>query len=111
MKNIGVIGNGFVGSAIVAGFSLHANVRVYDKDDRRSINTLEDTVNKSDYVFVGVPTPMETVEGGKIDLSIMDSVFEELSLINNNDKTIFVIKSTVIPGTTKKFQEKYRNMV
>ena len=110
MKNIGIIGNGFVGSAIVAGFSLHANVRVYDKDDRRAINTLEDTVNKSDYVFVGVPTPMETIEGGKIDLSIMDSVFDQLNAINRNEKTIFIIKSTVVPGTTKKYQDKYKNM-
>lgn len=110
MKNIGIIGNGFVGSAIVAGFSLHANVRVYDKDDRRAINTLEDTVNNSDYVFVGVPTPMETIEGGKIDLSIMDSVFDELNAINKNEKTIFIIKSTVVPGTTKKYQDKYKNM-
>ena len=88
MKNIGVIGNGFVGTAIVSGFSLHANVRVYDKDSRKSIDTLEDTINKSDFVFVGVPTPMTSVDGGKIDLSIMDSVFEDLSKLNKNENTI-----------------------
>ena len=110
MKNIGVIGNGFVGSAIISGFSLHANVKVFDKDNRKTINTLEETINSSDYVFVGVPTPMEHVDGGKIDLSIMDSVFEDISRINKNDKTVFIIKSTVVPGTTKKYQERYNNL-
>ena len=38
MKNIGIIGNGFVGSAIAAGFGLHANVRIYDKDSRKTMN-------------------------------------------------------------------------
>jgi len=110
VKNIGVIGNGFVGSAIVSGFSLHANVKVFDKDNRKTINTIEDTINSSDYVFVGVPTPMEHVDGGKIDLSIMDSVFEDISRINKNDKTVFIIKSTVVPGTTRRYQEKYENL-
>ena len=32
MKNsIGIIGNGFVGSAISSGFGLHAEIRIYDK--------------------------------------------------------------------------------
>jgi UDPglucose 6-dehydrogenase len=110
MKNIGIIGNGFVGAAIVSGFGLHAKVRVYDKDSRKSIHTLCDTVNKSNYVFVSVPTPMEHVEGGKIDLSIMDSVLDELNTLNENEDTIFIIKSTIVPGTTTKYQEKYKNL-
>jgi UDPglucose 6-dehydrogenase len=110
MKNIGIIGNGFVGSAIAAGFGLHANVRVYDKDPRKTLHTIEDTINKSDFVFVGVPTPMEFIEGGKIDLSIMNSVFEDINNITTNSDTIFIIKSTVIPGTTNDFQDRYPNL-
>ena len=33
MRNVGIIGNGFVGSAIASGFILHANVRIYDTDE------------------------------------------------------------------------------
>ena len=37
--NIGIIGKGFAGSAIVASFALHANVMIYDKDPSRTIYT------------------------------------------------------------------------
>ena len=54
--NIGVIGNGFVGSAVRFGFSSQTGcdttVRVYDKDESKSLNTLEETVNKSDIIFL-----------------------------------------------------------
>lgn len=111
MKNIGIIGNGFVGSAIAAGFALHANVRVFDKDPKKSIDSLYDVVNFSDVVFISVPTPMESVEGGKIDLSIIDSVFESISNVEKSpsfsyEDVIFVIKSTVVPGTTESYQKK-----
>ena len=107
MKNIGIVGKGFVGSAIAAGFGLHANVRVYDKSPKNSMHTLEETVNESEFVFISVPTPMETVDGGAIDLTIMDSVFDDISRISTNPKSVFIIKSTVIPGTTDRYQNLY----
>ena len=107
MKNIGIIGNGFVGSAIAAGFALHAKVRVFDKDPKRSIDTLEETVNNSHFVFISVPTPMEKVEGGKIDLRILDSAIADVISVMNSSDTILVVKSTVIPGTTQRYAKKY----
>ena len=112
MKNIGIIGNGFVGSAIAAGFALHANVRVFDKDPKKSIDTMTTVVNESEVVFISVPTPMESVEGGKIDLSIIDTVFNDIIATPKSSKfsyenVIFVIKSTVIPGTTESYRKKY----
>lgn len=106
MINIGVIGNGFVGSATVAGFSLHANVRVYDENPKSSINSFEETINESEFVFVCVPTPM-SLETGKIDLSIIESVFDRVSKVNKRDDNIFIIKSTVIPGSVEKLVESY----
>ena len=54
MKKIGIIGRGFVGSAVEFGFSAQtgcdAEVRIYDKDPTKSIHTLEQTVNKSDFI-------------------------------------------------------------
>ena len=110
MKSIGIIGNGFVGSAVAGGFSLHANVMIYDKDPHRSTHSLEQVLDQSEYVFVGVPTPMHSVENGEIDLTILDNVMEMISEQNTNPDNIIIIKSTVIPGTTRKYIEKYPNL-
>jgi len=32
-KNVGIIGFGFLGRAFAHGFSLHANIKIYDKYD------------------------------------------------------------------------------
>ena len=104
--NLGIIGNGFVGSATVAGFSLHANVRVYDENPKASINSFEETINESEFVFICVPTPM-SLETGKIDLSIIESVFDRVSKVNKRDDNIFIIKSTVIPGSVEKLIKSY----
>jgi UDPglucose 6-dehydrogenase len=106
MHNIGVIGNGFVGSATVAGFSLHAKVRVYDNDPRVSIDSFEETVGKSDFVFVCVPTPM-SMQTGRIDLSIIRSVFDRISALEDRPDSILIVKSTVIPGTVETLISEY----
>lgn len=108
-RNIGIIGNGFVGSAIASGFSLHSNVRIYDKNEKLTINSFEETVNESDFVFICVPTPMD-LDTGRIDLKIITSVLEHASRIINRHDTIFIIKSTVIPGTIEKFIKDFKNL-
>ena len=110
MKKIGIVGNGFVGSAIAAGFSLHADVSIYDKDPRRSLDSLEKTVNESEFIFVGVPTPMESTSDGTISLDILDSVMEEINTLNRRTDNIFILKSTIVPGTTQRYIEKYPNL-
>ena len=64
--NIGIIGKGFVGSAVAHGFSAacgyNANIRIFDKDPSRSSNTLTETVNESDFIFISVPTPANKKE-------------------------------------------------
>jgi len=107
MKNIGIIGNGFVGSAVAAGFVLHANVMIYDKDPLRSTHTLAEVLEHCDYIFVGVPTPMHSVENGEIDLTILDTVMEQINKHNKNYTNIIIIKSTVVPGTTQTYIERY----
>tara|TARA_Y100000592_G_scaffold15326_1_gene22326 strand:- start:494 stop:1348 length:855 start_codon:yes stop_codon:yes gene_type:complete len=115
MKNIGIVGNGFVGSAIVSGFNLHANIKIYDLDPAKSTHTFEEVINHSDFVFVCVPTPMTNVEGGVIDLKIMDSVFEDIVNVKKREgfsyeDVVFIIKSTVVPGTTEKYQKRYPDL-
>ena len=43
-----------------------------------------------------------------IDLSIVESVFEDIKKVRTDDNdTVFVLKSTVVPGTTRQLSEKY----
>ena len=106
--NIGIIGNGFVGSAIFHGFAHHVDdIKVYDKNKNRSSHTLKECLNQ-DIVFVCVPTPMSLQNNGACDLSIIESVFSEISSIGS--KAIFVIKSTVPVGTTESLHKKFTNL-
>lgn len=106
---IGIVGNGFVGSAILHGFLLHAeDIMIYDKDPKRSTHDMSTLVEMSDVVFICVPTPM--FESGECDLSIVEGVVDELSKYDTITQKVVVIKSTVVPGTVERLAEKYSNM-
>ena len=109
---IGVIGNGFVGSAVRFGFSpgtgCDAKVRVYDKDSSKSVDTLNDTVNKSDFIFLSVPTPSN--KDGSMNLDIVKQALQDISDVNESIHNIVLLRSTVTPGTTRKLQEQFRNL-
>tara|TARA_B100000963_G_scaffold289151_1_gene258579 strand:- start:32029 stop:32865 length:837 start_codon:yes stop_codon:yes gene_type:complete len=96
---VGVIGNGFVGEAISFAFSSIAEMYVYDTDPSRSLNDIN-SVHKCDFVFVCVPTPM--YEDGSQDISYVESAFERAS-----DKPIYIVKSTVLPGTTENLNKQF----
>lgn len=104
----GVIGYGFLGTAIVHGFGLHADIKIYDKF--MDYDSIEDVVNHADVIWIGLPTPMN-MNTGAIDLSIID---ENLAKINElakpEDNKIVVIKSTIVPGSTRQFANKYENL-
>ena len=56
MYNLGIVGRGFVGSAVEFGFSPQTgcdidNMFIYDKDKSKSLHTLEDVVLYSDIIF------------------------------------------------------------
>ena len=108
-QKIGVIGNGFVGGAVKFGFSpqvgCDAEVRVYDKNPNKSTHTLEETVNKSDFIFLSVPTPAN--EDGSINLDILEGALNDISKVHDGRENAILIRSTVIPGTTWSLQTKY----
>ena len=99
---VGVIGNGFVGEAQAFAFSLSNDILIYDVDPARTFNTLEE-VHTADYVFVCVPTPMH--KDGTQDLSIIEEVFT-----HSKAEPIYIIKSTVKPGTTESLGKKYPHL-
>ena len=113
-KKIGIIGNGFVGSAVEFGFSANvgvdADVKVYDKDENKSTHTLKEVVVESDIIFISVPTPSN--QNGSVNLDIVNDVLAEISQIKKENKfdNIILLRSTAIPGTTRKLQEKYSNL-
>lgn len=106
MKTIGVIGNGFVGGAVAHGFKNY-NVKVFDKDKSKANCTLDECIQQ-DIVFIAVPTPMSNKNNGRCNLSIINSVFDEVSGLKPDCS--FVIKSTVPIGTTSKLQSRYPHL-
>ena len=110
---IGIVGNGFVGSSVAFGFSPQtgcdgAELRIHDKDEYKSLNTLKEVVNESDFIFVSVPTPSN--KDGSINLDIVNNIFEEMNKLNHRTDNIFLLRSTVVPGTTRKIQNNCRRL-
>ena len=103
METVGIIGFGFLGRAFAHGFALHANIKIYDKYED-IYDTLEDTVNSSNMIFVGVPTPMK--DDGSQDLSNMDDAVKSIVDVADKQK-IIVLRSTIIPGTTRNYAKQY----
>ncbi len=109
---IGIIGRGFVGSAVEFGFSAQtgcdAEVRIYDVDPTKSLNSLSETVNESKFIFLSVPTPAK--EDGSVCLDIVYEAVESIDKCNESRDNVILLRSTVVPGTTRKLQEKYSNL-
>ncbi len=114
-KSIGIVGNGFVGSAVRYGFSPNvgcdAEVRVYDKNPNKSTHTLEEVIIESDIIFLSVPTPSN--QDGTMNVDIVDTVLNDINTINStmdDEVGIILLRSTVTPGTTSNLQKKYPNL-
>lgn len=110
MNNIGVIGYGFVGRATGEGFATNPKNKVFWFDKfKESPNTLNEVVEKSDFIFIAVPTPIFEDYSG-MDMSIVEGVVDEIApKIAGSDK-VLIIKSTSLPGTTGKMSKKYRGV-
>jgi len=102
--NIGIIGQGFVGSAVREGLKNFYTIRTYDLSKELCNSTLEEVCKTSDIVFVCLPTPMR--KDGSCDLRILESSLEEVETECNRNRDIvnpiLVIKSTIPPGTTER---------
>jgi len=100
--NIGIVGRGFVGGAMYRNFRDHFPTEVYDIDEtKRTCNSMDELVNHSDIIFVCVPTPSNA--DGSCDVSIVEKVVEKIASYKKD--VVVVIKSTVVPGTTKRLMQ------
>lgn len=99
MYNIGIIGCGIVGTATAESFKTNSIInKIYNYDKfKPSENTISETVENSDVLFVCVPTPTEYY---KQSIDIIIDVINDISKYSNG--SIIVIRSTVLPGTCRK---------
>lgn len=125
-KSFAVIGQGFVGGSLTSVFSERGfEVFVYDKAGKLAnggslpllrrgapapadsiaslVHECEQKENFSRVYFVCLPTPM--FEDGSADLSIVEGVLEQLA--SSPGERIAVVKSTVPPGSTQRWNDLY----
>ena len=109
---IGIVGQGYVGTAVKEVFSKHYDVETYDLDkDKCSVDYLEDIVELSNIIFVCVPTPMK--KDGSCDTSIVEAVVKDINdmvVSRNVSGRIVAIKSTIPPGTTNRLNKECKNI-
>lgn len=117
-RSIAVIGQGFVGGTLAQVFAEHGwKVFAHDKAGKIAPGAQAcDSVQKlwtycedafwhefSGIYFVCVPTPMKGY--GQADTSIVEGVLDTLA--SYSGKRIAVVKSTVPPGSTERWNKKY----
>jgi len=108
---IGIVGQGFVGTAIREGLKDFYTVKTYDIDESLcNSSSLDDVVHSADIIFQCLPTPMK--KSGECDTRIVESSLSDIDTIcaASNVKKIVVIKSTVPPGTTANLDSKFHSI-
>lgn len=103
---IGIIGQGFVGTAVNEGLKPFFKIETFDINKNSTCNSLEELSKKSEVIFVCLPTPMEL--NGSCHLDIVENTLLGLDLAEEC-KTI-VVKSTIPPGTTEKWNKKFNHI-
>lgn len=108
MKTIGVIGLGYVGTAVQKGFESTNNVVTYDTVKECTETSVQGVLSKAQIIFICVPTPMNI--DGTCNIDIVRAVLSQMVTLHTEYKPICVIKSTVTPGTTNKLAEEFPNL-
>jgi nucleotide sugar dehydrogenase len=102
---IGILGQGFVGKAVYKKFKNYFETFTYDLLPELCNSNYAHIVSNCSVIFVCIPTPMNSDGSCNTDL-----VKQVLFKLNNDCNSIIVIKSTLLPGTTKKFNSEFKNI-
>lgn len=106
---IGIIGTGYVGTAIKLFFEKLISVETFDIIKECSTSSIEELVSKSNIIFLCLPTPMN--KDGSTNFDIINDVLAEInSFYSAKSEKTFVIKSTIPVGTTKDFIDKFNRL-
>lgn len=104
LARIGIIGLGFVGSAVKHGFDIEKNeLYLCDPKLEDSLSIKELILACVDYIFVCVPTPISNVvtadaPHGYADPTILMNVLEEIEVhVTATRNPIVIVKSTIPP--------------
>ena len=103
---IGIIGQGFVGTAVREGFKNFFDVETFDINKESTCTSTKEVCDKSDITFVCLPTPMK--KDGSCYTGIVEKVLSEINDINKCN--VIVVKSTIPPGTTSKWNKMFNNI-
>jgi len=110
--NIGIIGYGFVGKAISAGFSSKCNIYINDPKFPENSLPLKFISEECLFIFVSVSTPIN--DKGEFDSKNIECVLNSLNDINKDrdiyDRNIVIIKSAVIPSVIKEWETRAENI-
>lgn len=113
---IGVWGAGVVGQA--TGFVFEklcpdkTEIIYYDKFKKEFSENKEDLLNRSEFIFLCLPTPMKIT--GEVSLEYIDESLKEINdYLKDNvqfSNQIFIIRSTSVSGSTDAFALKYPSL-
>lgn len=103
---IGIIGMGFVGSAI-AWAHRRQDVIFYDPAFQDSCEFHE--LNNCSAIYVCVPTPADDI--GRCDSSILESTIDQLLLVTLNKQVPIICKSTAPPSVYEKLHARCPSLV
>lgn len=103
---IGIVGQGFVGNAVYQKFKEYYEVLTYDVNEVKCNSTFEE-VAECDYVFTCLPTPMN--EDGSCNTDIVEGVIKQIDEIGKTKG--IVVKSTIVPGTTQRWNDEYKTNI
>jgi len=114
---IGVIGMGFVGTAVREGLVNHYPIHTSDLNPKVNEWNGNDNhlvcadnihvLNRSNIIFLCVNTPMN--KDGSCNTGILEKIIGEFDNVGFDEKKIVVVKSTVYPGFTAMMNKRLTN--
>jgi len=109
---IGIIGQGFVGTAVKEGLKQFYEIDTFDLDKtKRDVDYIEDIIDRNNIIFVCLPTPMN--QDGSCNTDIVEGVIGELdnlALTRQCSNRVVIIKSTIPPGTTERLNKECKHI-
>ena len=82
---IGIIGQGYVGTAVRTVFEKHYDVETYDIKEDCTCSSIKELVRQTDIIFVCVPTPMN--KNGSCNTDIVEDVIKAIDIAVSRERT------------------------